>query len=101
MPISRSPSVTGIDPASALSMKFAASWTGWSGRIVWTSRVITSLTFMVALPLENSNHQRTAVAEGAGSGHVFREQVVGRDQFVLLVEDFHCPANDARVLALE
>src|SRR5437868_9258160 len=30
-------------------MKDAASRTGWSGVTVWTSRVITSLTFMIAL----------------------------------------------------
>src|SRR6478609_12110640 len=101
MPISRSPSVTGIEPASALSMKFAASWTGWSGRTVCTSRVITSLIFMVALPSRNSSHQRTVVAEGARLGHVFRKQVVGRDQFVALIEDFDRPADHAGIVALQ
>ena len=60
MPISRSPSVTGIEPASALSMKLAASRAVWSGLTVWTSRVITSLTFMVALLLEIRRRKRTA-----------------------------------------
>jgi hypothetical protein len=34
IPISRSPSLTGIDPASSLSMKLAASLAVWSGRTV-------------------------------------------------------------------
>src|SRR6476646_3863106 len=102
IPIRRSPSTTGIDPASALSMKFAASCAVWSAPIVSTSRVITSLTFTGLLPLEES----TLKTNGRSGPflrlrHVLGQKVVGGDQLVPLVEDFDRPADDADVLALQ
>ena len=45
MPITLSPSQTGIEPASARSMKPAASRAVWSALTVCTSVVMTSLIF--------------------------------------------------------
>src|SRR5690242_13589534 len=102
IPIRRSPSVTGMEPASALSMKDAASCTGWSGRTVCTSRVITSLIFIVALLSRNpgvkTNSRR---APFRGLRHVFRQQVVSRNQLVTLIENLHRPADDAGLFALQ
>src|SRR4051794_7696033 len=100
MPISRPPSVTGIEPAFALSMNEAASCTGWSGRTVWTSRVITSLTFIVALLLATpETNGRSATFRLLR--HVLSQEIVGRHQLVALVEDLDRPANNARLVALQ
>src|SRR6476469_3983816 len=97
MPISRSPSVTGMAPASARSMKFAASRAVWSGRTVCTSRVITSLTFIEPSPSrirpQNERPERAVPI----LGHVLGQKVIGRDQLVVLVEDLDGPADLARV----
>src|SRR5690242_3300302 len=100
MPMRRSPSVTGMDPASALSMKFAACCTGWSGRTVWTSRVITSLTFMVALLL-NRAEERSARSASCSLWLVFGQEVIGRDQLVILVEDLDRPPHLSRLFRLD
>src|SRR6476646_2688719 len=102
MPTSRSPSVTGIEPASMLSMKFAASCTRWSGLTVCTSRLITSLTFMVALPLLETrpvNEQWRSRLRLLGG--ILGQEVIGRDHLVALVEDLDRPADHAGILAFE
>src|SRR5438309_5189117 len=102
MPISRSPSVTGIAPASAWSMKLAASRALWSGRTVRTSRVITSLTFMETSPALGISRKTNARERPFLSlRHVLRQEVVGRHQLILLVEDLDRPADYAGVLALQ
>src|SRR3954447_15455994 len=98
MPMSRSPSVTGIEPASFFSMNLAASCADWSGRMVWKSRVITSLIFMVALLWTRARNERSRT-EVATLRHVLGQKVVGRDQLVLLVENLDRPADHARILA--
>src|SRR5689334_437719 len=102
MPTRRPPSETGIEPAFALSMNEAASCTGWSGRTVWTSRVITSLIFMAALLPGNSpvktNSRRVPFQP---LRHVLGQKVVSRDKLVALVEDLDRPADDTGFLALE
>src|SRR5690348_4389266 len=103
IPSNRSPSVTGIAPASVRSMKLAASRAVWSGRTVWTSRVITSLTFMRLLLCRELNAGTTNSWRGPflSLRHVLGQKVIGGDQFVPLVEDLHRPANNARVFALQ
>src|SRR6476661_8893869 len=102
MPISRSFSVTGIEPASVLSMKLAASCTGWSGRTVCTSRVITSLTFMVALLLENYDRENERTSKPLRLlGRVFRQQVVCRYRLILLAQDLDGPADLAGIFRLD
>src|SRR4249919_1484750 len=100
MPIRRSPSVTGIEPASAPSMNDAACCTGSFGLIVWTSRVITSLTFMITLPLGYSHPTNGRDSRCRFLRHVLGQEVVGRYQLVLLVEDLDGPADLAGVLRL-
>src|SRR5205085_7726857 len=93
IPTSRSPSVTGIAPASALSMKLAASRAVCSGRTVWTSRVMTSLTFIRPPPVLDfglKNEWRMPALPSLR--HVLGQEVVGRDQLVFLIEDLDGPA---------
>src|SRR5688500_17322071 len=102
MPISRSPSVTGIEPASALSMKVAASRAVWSGRTVATSRVITSLILIVRLLAGDSGLETNGMrATFLLLRNVLGQQVVGGDKLVFLVEDLDRPSNDAGVLAFQ
>src|SRR6478672_307182 len=101
IPISRSPSITGIEPASTLSMNDAASCTGWSGRTVCTSRVITSLTFMVPLLSGIRLENEPAPKALRLLRHVLGQKVVGRDQLGLLIEHLNRPAHLAGVLRLD
>src|SRR3569623_720028 len=99
-PISRSPSVTGMAPASALNMKVAASRAVWSGRTVLTSRVITSLIFIVALLCEFATETNGRRGVFLRLRDVLGQEVVGRDQLVLLIEDLDRPAHLAGLFRL-
>src|SRR5690349_4275729 len=101
MPTSRSPSVTGIDPASARSMKLAASLAVWSGRTVWTSRVITSLTFIVALLGKFATTNERRFRRLPLSRNVLGQKVIGRDQLVFLVKELDRPADLPSLLGLD
>ena len=101
IPTSRSPSVTGIDPASACSMNRAAS----RAMLVGTHRLdagghhFRHFHCRLHVPLWPSNE--LAGAAFLRLGDVFGQEIVGRDELVLLVEDFDRPANHAGVFALQ